>query len=128
MEVGGDLAGRADEQGLVEAPAPAAGQLVGARGVVGDGADHPGAGLGVHHKSGYVDQDPSNTVSSYTTADVYASYEPIKGLSLLLGVRNVADRDPPFSNQTQLFQGGGWDSRFYDPMGRAYYVRGKYTF
>jgi iron complex outermembrane receptor protein len=87
-----------------------------------------GAGLAIHNKSGYVDQTPTNTVQSYTTADAYVSVQPVKGLSLLVGVRNLADEAPPFSNQGALFQGGGWDSRFYDPVGRTYYVRGTYTF
>ena len=87
-----------------------------------------GAGLSVHNKSGYVDMNPGNTVKAYTTIDGYVSMEPIKGLSLLLGVRNLADKDPPFSNQSALFQGGGWDSRYYDPVGRTYYVRGTYRF
>jgi iron complex outermembrane receptor protein len=87
-----------------------------------------GAGLAVHHKSGYVDQIPTNTVSEYTTADAYVTVEPLKGLSLLLGVRNLADKEPPFSNQTALFQSGGWDSRFYDPVGRTVYARANYRF
>ncbi len=86
------------------------------------------AGLALHYKSGYLDQDPSNTVSAYTTADAYLGYQPIKGLKLLAGVRNLTDKAPPFSNQTALFQGGGWDSRFYDAVGRTYYVRGSYDF
>ncbi len=87
-----------------------------------------GAGVALHYKSGYLDMTPTNTVSDYTTADAYVSYSPIKNLSLLLGVRNLADKDPPFSNQTALFQAGGWDSRFYDPVGRTWYVRGTYNF
>lgn len=87
-----------------------------------------GAGLALHHKSGYLDQDPTNKVKAYTTADVYASYAPIKALTLLVGVRNVTDEDPPFSNQTALFQSGGWDSRYYDATGRAYYIRATYDF
>jgi iron complex outermembrane receptor protein len=81
------------------------------------------AGLSTHYKSGYIDQDPSGTVSSYMTADAFASFSPFKGTTLLVGVRNLTDREPPFSNQSALFQGGGWDSRFYDPVGRTVYVR-----
>lgn len=87
-----------------------------------------GAGLALHHKSGYVDLDPSNRVSSYATADAWVSFEPIKALTLLFGVRNLTDQEPPFSNQDTLFQSGGWDSRFSDPVGRTYYVRGSYSF
>ncbi len=86
------------------------------------------AGLALHHKSGYTDLDPSNKVSSYTTADAWVSYEPAKALTFLVGVRNLADKEPPFSNQDTLFQSGGWDSRFSDPVGRTYYLRGSYRF
>lgn len=86
------------------------------------------AGLAVHYKSGYVDMTPTHTVQAYTTADAYVSFAPAKGLSLLVGVRNLTDRDPPFSNQTALFQGGGWDSRYYDAAGRTIYVRGTANF
>ena len=85
-------------------------------------------GTAVHYKSGYVDFIPTNRVSSFTTADVYGSWSPIKGASLVLGVRNVADKEPPFTNQADLFQAGGWDSRYANAAGRTYYVRGTYSF
>lgn len=87
-----------------------------------------GAGLAVHYKSGYKDMTPTNTVKAYTTADAYVSFAPLKTVSMVLGVRNLTDREPPFSNQSALFQGGGWDSRFYDPVGRTVYVRGTVNF
>jgi iron complex outermembrane receptor protein len=87
-----------------------------------------GAGLAVHYKTGYEDMNPGNTVKAYATADAYVSFAPTKGSSLVVGVRNLTDRDPPFSNQTSLFQGGGWDSRFYDPVGRTVYLRGSVDF
>ncbi|MBI3349484.1 MAG: TonB-dependent receptor [Burkholderiales bacterium] len=87
-----------------------------------------GAGLAVHYKSGYVDMTPTNTVKAYTTADAYASFAPSEAFSLVLGVRNLTDRNPPFSNQTALFQAGGWDSRFYDAAGRTVYVRATANF
>jgi iron complex outermembrane receptor protein len=87
-----------------------------------------GAGLAVHYKSGYRDMLPGNTVKAYTTADAYVSFAPVKAVSMVLGVRNLTDRDPPFSNQSALFQGGGWDSRFYDATGRTVYVRGTVNF
>jgi iron complex outermembrane receptor protein len=86
------------------------------------------SGLAVHYKSGYLDLDPSNKVSSYTTADAWVSYSPTKSMTLLFGVRNLTDAEPPFSNQDTLFQSGGWDSRYSDPVGRTYYLRGSYNF
>ena len=86
-----------------------------------------GAGLTGHYKSGYDDQDPSNHVSSYTTFDGYGSWAPTKQLSFTLGIRNLFDREPPFSNQVFVFQ-AGYDPRFTDPTGRTYYVRGTYNY
>jgi iron complex outermembrane receptor protein len=85
-------------------------------------------GTAVHYKSGYVDFIPTNHVSAFTTTDLFGSWSPLKGATLVLGVRNLFDRDPPFTNQADLFQAGGWDSRFANAAGRTYYVRGTYTF
>jgi len=90
--------------------------------------DQFSVGTAVHYKSGYLDFIPTNRVAPFTTADLYGTWSPIKGASLLLGVRNLFDREPPFTNQADLFQSGGWDSRFANPVGRTYYVRGTYTF
>ena len=86
------------------------------------------AGLAVHHKSGYVDFIPTNVVGAYTTADVYAGWVPAKGVSLVAGVRNIANTAPPFTNQADLFQAGGWDSRYASPYGRTLYLRGTMSF
>jgi iron complex outermembrane recepter protein len=90
--------------------------------------DRWGAGLALHYKSGYKDMLPGNTVKAYTTADAYISFAPFKAFTMVAGVRNLTDEEPPFSNQSALFQGGGWDSRFYDPVGRTIYVRGTLDF
>jgi iron complex outermembrane receptor protein len=90
--------------------------------------DQYAAGLAVHHKSGYADFDPSNTVGAYTTADVYGSYTVSKRMTVVAGIRNIANVEPPFTNQADLFQSGGWDSRYASPYGRAYYLRGTFTF
>jgi len=84
-------------------------------------------GVALHRKSGYLDSDPSRKVSDYTTADVFASYAMAKGFSFTVGVKNVADRLPPYTNYTGLFQ-QGYDPRFTDPTGRTYYGRATYSF
>ncbi len=81
----------------------------------------------VHNKSGYVDQDPSNTVASYTTTDAYLTWTGIKNLGITFGIANLADRDPPYSNQGEVFQ-ANYDPRFTDPTGRKYYARLSYKF
>jgi iron complex outermembrane recepter protein len=82
-----------------------------------------------HYKSGYKDQDTTDNprVSDYATMDAYVTWAAIKGLSLTLGVNNLNDRDPPYSNQGEVFQ-ANYDPRFYDPTGRKYYVRASYQF
>ncbi len=84
-------------------------------------------GAAVQHKSGYIDQDPVNTVSDYTTVDAFVNWLPMKGLSLTLGVKNLADKEPPYSNQGEVFQ-ANYDPRFSDPTGRKFYVRASYQF
>ena len=87
-------------------------------------------------KTGYHDQNDPNQVSdpsfygdvgSYSVWDVSGSWTPVKALSFTVGVRNVFDKEPPFSNQARTFQ-SNFDPRFTDPTGRGYYVRGTYTF
>ncbi|UXH77960.1 TonB-dependent receptor [Roseateles amylovorans] len=92
--------------------------------------DQFGAGAVMRYKSGYSDFNPSThaRVPSYTTLDLYGTWSPRKDLSLVLGVRNLFDREPPYTNQDDLFQGGGWDSRYADATGRAYYLRATYSF
>jgi iron complex outermembrane receptor protein len=86
-----------------------------------------GAGVSGHYKSGYVDQDPEFNVASYTTFDGYLSWTMKKGFGLTAGVRNMFDRNPPLSYQTQTFQ-AGYDPRYTDPIGRTLYARLSYTF
>jgi iron complex outermembrane receptor protein len=49
------------------------------------------------------------------------------GLTLTVGVRNLFDRDPPLSFQTNTFQ-AGYDPRYTDVAGRTMYVRATYNF
>jgi iron complex outermembrane receptor protein len=87
-------------------------------------------GLANHYKSGYLDQNAGgehNYVEDYYTWDLYGTWQPVKGLALTFGVRNLADVAPPLSNQASTFQ-VGYDPRFADAMGRTYYLRGTYSF
>jgi iron complex outermembrane receptor protein len=85
------------------------------------------AGLTGRYKTGYLDQDEETRVASYTTFDAFAAYAMPKGFGITVGVRNLADRAPPLSYQTNTFQ-AGYDPRYTDPIGRTYYVRGTYNF
>jgi len=89
-------------------------------------------GFAGHYKTGYIDEDPDangnpRKVSAYATFDLFGTYAMPKGFSVTLGLRNIFDRDPPFSNQTTVFQ-AGYDPRFTDPTGRTFYARGTYSF
>jgi iron complex outermembrane receptor protein len=108
--------------------------------------------LAVHYRSGYTDAPYSagdgvvylanpdgslgaavdlaaHGVPSYTTFDWQTEYRFNKALNLTLGIKNLFDRDPPFSLQTG---GGGnmvgYDGRYADPVGRQFYVTAHYNF
>jgi iron complex outermembrane recepter protein len=86
-------------------------------------------GAVAHYKSGYVDQDPVDNpmVNQYATLDAYVTWAPRKNISLTFGATNLTDRDPPYSNQGEVFQ-ANYDPRFADPTGRKFYLRGSYQF
>ena len=63
-------------------------------------------------------------VNSWTTTDFQLQYKGFKNWTLALGVKNLFDRDPPFSDdETQ-----GFDFSTHNPIGRFYYGRVQYTF
>jgi iron complex outermembrane receptor protein len=93
-------------------------------------------GLVNRYKSHYTDQNTAgqvaaaylgHVVGSYSLWDSYVTWAGFKGMQLTLGVRNMFDTNPPASNQGATFQ-QGYDPRFTDPTGRAYYVRASYSF
>jgi iron complex outermembrane receptor protein len=86
------------------------------------------AGLAAHYKSGYKDFAAPNIVSGHTTLDAYGGWEPKKGMSVIFGIKNLANVAPPFSNQAALFQSGGWDSRYSSALGRTFYLRATMAF
>ena len=91
-----------------------------------------GATLSNSYKTGYVDQNLVdaqyvNKVPSYSLWNVSGSYSGYKGLTLIAGIKNILDEEPPFTNQGTLFQ-KGYDPRYTDPVGRALYVRASYAF
>ena len=95
--------------------------------------------LGNRFQSGYRDQNaqgapfnvaPFNTneVKAYSLWDLSAVYRGIKGVTLSVGVQNLLDEDPPFTNQSGRFQSRAYDDRFHDPRGRTYQVSARYEF
>jgi iron complex outermembrane recepter protein len=89
--------------------------------------------LSNRYNSHYVDQntavDPefANSVKHYSTWALSGTYTGNKQIELTVGVKNLLDADPPFTNQITNFQ-LGYDPRFTDPLGRTFYVRGVYHF
>ncbi|CDG84916.1 TonB-dependent receptor [Janthinobacterium agaricidamnosum] len=91
-----------------------------------------GATVSQTYKSRYTDQNNvdaqyQHDVSSYSLWNLSGSYTGFKGVLVTAGVKNLFDKEPPFSNQGSLFQ-KGYDPRYTDPVGRAFYLRGSYTF
>ncbi|MBF7141746.1 MULTISPECIES: TonB-dependent receptor [Pseudomonas] len=81
------------------------------------------------YTSGYNDYDRTTNdhVASYMLWDLAAGYTFSKVLDVDLGVKNILDRDPPFSNQNYTFQ-SGYDPRYTDPLGRTLFARATYHF
>ena len=87
--------------------------------------------------SGYKDEKPVGAVpagfnpdvDSYTVYNVSATYTGIKNLSVTAGIKNLFDKDPPFTAHNLDFAAGaGCDPRVADPRGRAYTLRVNYKF
>jgi iron complex outermembrane receptor protein len=78
-------------------------------------------------KTSYVDQGDGEKVGSYSLWNISGSYSGIKGLTLTAGVKNLLDKDPPFTAQGTMFQ-KGYDPRYTDPVGRALFMRASYSF
>ncbi len=97
-----------------------------------------GAGLSNKIESQYVDArllnqiittapaEPRN-VATYSLWNGYVSWKPIAPLTLLFGIKNLLNADPPFSNQTHDWQ-SGYNPLYSDPEGRTFYTRIKYQF
>ncbi len=66
-------------------------------------------------------------VAPYETYDGQLSYTGFKKLKLTVGVKNLLDRDPPYTNYGGGFV-GGYDLSYTDPRGRFAYVTATYSF
>lgn len=82
-----------------------------------------------NYLSNDIDCDPAGNeeVSDYTPWDAFGSYLFANGIGLPLGLRNLFDEDPPFSNQPDVGQ-PGYDARYADAYGRSIYGRLEYAF
>lgn len=69
---------------------------------------------------------PLPKVDPYDTFDVQVAYNGFRHLRLAAGVKNLFDRDPPYTNLTSNFL-GGYDVSYADPNGRFVYVNATYS-
>ncbi len=86
-----------------------------------------GAGISNHYESGYKDQNAGHHVGSYSLWNGYGSWKATKQLSLLVGVRNLMNTKPSFSNQSDEWQ-EGFNPVFADPIGRSFYAKATFDF
>jgi iron complex outermembrane receptor protein len=88
-----------------------------------------------NYQKGYTDvlanQVPTTSahrkVDAYQTFDLQLAYSGIRNTKLALGVKNLLDRDPPYTNLTSNFL-GGYDVSYADPRGRFIYVTATYSY
>ena len=90
------------------------------------------AGISNRFFSSYIDEFPNaagnqRIVGSQSTWDVYTSYKPIRPLTVLFGIRNVFNKNPPFSNQTGNWP-AGYNPIFSSPLLRDFYLNMTYRF
>jgi len=86
-----------------------------------------GASFSNKYMSGYVDQYDETRVKAYSTYSLSGNYTGFKNTDLTLGIKNLFNTDPPYTNQTTTFQ-EGYDPRYTDPLGRTFYVKATYKF
>jgi len=61
-------------------------------------------------------------VGAYDVWDIQGTCAYFKNTSIVVGVKNVFDRAPPFSNQTSYAQ-VGYNPQYSDPRGRVFYAK-----
>jgi iron complex outermembrane receptor protein len=68
-------------------------------------------------------------VAPYFTFDLLVTYKGLKDTTITAGIKNLWDKDPPFSAHNVDDVGGtGWDARVGDPRGRSFYIAAAYKF
>ena len=69
-------------------------------------------------------------VDAYSTFNLSASYTGLKDITLIGGIKNILNTDPPFAVTYDSNTGGGssWEPRVADPRGRSYTMMINYKF
>jgi iron complex outermembrane receptor protein len=88
--------------------------------------------LAQNFQTSYIDvntdlDDNLRRVGSLSLWDLQTQYTGFKNWTLTLGVKNLFDTNPPFTNQNNTFQ-VGYDPSYYDPRARFVYGSIGYSF
>jgi iron complex outermembrane receptor protein len=89
--------------------------------------------LANRYMSHYTDQNSAvepqffNKVGHYSTWSLSTTYTGNKRAEFTAGIKNLFDKEPPFTNQLTNFQ-LGYDPRYTDPLGLTVYARVTYKF
>ena len=91
-----------------------------------------GGGISNRFYSTYIDEFPDGNgnirhVGSYSLFDGYVSYKPVDRLTVLFGIKNMFDHNPPYTNAYQNNFAAGYNALNADPLLRNFYVNIKYT-
>jgi iron complex outermembrane receptor protein len=85
-------------------------------------------------QTGAYDQSPGpgtgnslRVIGDYDVWNASFAYAGLWNWTLSAGIKNLFDRNPPFSNQTLNFQ-VGYDPSYGDPHGRLFWVGARYAF
>ncbi len=95
-----------------------------------------GGGVSNRFYSSYIDEygigptnsGPQRIVSSQSVWDAYASCKPVRGLTVLFGIQNLLNTNPPFTNSSQGNFAAGYNSLFSNPIMRDFYLNLTYRF
>ncbi|GAB2845424.1 TonB-dependent receptor [Pseudoduganella ginsengisoli] len=69
----------------------------------------------------------ANRVKAYSLWDLSGTYQASKRLKFRVGVQNIFDTSPPYSNQAYFFI-SGYDPSYTDPRGRRWFGNVSYSF
>ena len=70
---------------------------------------------------------PLRSVADYSTFDLQGTYNGFKSLRIVVGIKNVFDRDPPYANSGSGFV-GSYDLSYADVRGRFIYTSATFRF
>lgn len=89
-----------------------------------------GAGVNNRYWSSYIDQytdinGNQRIVGSYNVWGAYVFVKPIKQVTVLLGIKNLTDKSPPYTNANQGNFAAGYNAFVVDPTQRSVYLNVK---